>query len=89
MTTASELKAQLGLLDESEVCALINMTLPSLRNQRFRMQGPPFTRIGRKVFYPLDKLRAYIAAQTVMPSKPPTLIDGKRKRRSRTEGAAS
>ncbi len=88
MSTATELKAQLGLLDETEVCALLNMKLVSLRNQRHRDQGPPWTRIGVRVFYPIDKLRAYIAAQTVTPSRAPTLIDAKRKRRGSTESAA-
>jgi hypothetical protein len=81
MSTATELKAQLGLLEETEVCALLKMTLPSLRNQRARNQGPPYTRIGRKVFYPIDKLRVHIAAATVTPIRAPSLIDGKRKRR--------
>jgi hypothetical protein len=88
MSTATELKAQLGLLDEAEVCALLNMKLVSLRNQRHRDQGPPWTRLGREVFYPIEKMRAYIAAQTVTPSSAPTLIDGKRRGR-RAEGSAS
>jgi hypothetical protein len=85
-----ELKARLGLLEESEACALQDMTLPSLRNQRARGMGPPYTRIGRKVFYPIDKLRAYLAAATVTPTRAPTLIDGSGKRRGRrAESAAS
>lgn len=77
MSTATELKNQLGLLEEAEVAALLNMTLPSLRNQRARNQGPPYIRISRKVFYPLDKLRAHLAAATVTPRRTPSLIDGK------------
>lgn len=81
-----ELKARLGLLEESEACALQDMTLPSLRNQRARGMGPPYTRIGRKVFYPIDKLRKYLAESTVTPTRARSLIDGARKHRS---GAAS
>jgi hypothetical protein len=80
---ADELKAlkeRLGLLEQSEVAALLTMTIPSLRNQRARNQGPPFTRICRKVFYPVEGLRQYFAAATVTPKPAPTLIDGKRRR---------
>lgn len=83
-----DLKNTLGLIEETEVASLLEMTLPSLRNQRARNQGPPFVRMGRKVFYPLDKLRAYLAASTVTPNRTPTLIDGDRKRRSKSGAAA-
>jgi hypothetical protein len=64
------------------------MTIASLRNERAKAnyKGPPYQRIGRKVFYPIDKLRAFLAAATVTQSRTPTLIDGKR--RARTEGAS-
>ena len=83
-----DLKNTLGLVEEAEVAALLQMTLPSLRNQRARNQGPPWVRMGRKIFYPLDKLRAFLAAQTVTPSRTPSLIDGNRKRGARSEAAA-
>jgi hypothetical protein len=85
-----DLKSTLGVAEETDVAALLHMTLPSLRNQRARGMGPPYTRIGRKVFYPIDKLRKYLAQSTVTPGRAPTLIDGSGKRRSRrTEGTAS
>ena len=74
-----DLKSQLGLAEEADVATLLNMTLPSLRNQRAKGKGPPYQRVGRKVFYPLDKLRKYLAASTVEPKRAPTLIDGVRK----------
>jgi hypothetical protein len=86
MSTA-DLKITLGLIEEAEVAALLHMTLPSLRNQRARNQGPPYQRIGRKVFYPLDQLKKYLAASTVTPAKAATLIDGNRRRR-RSRAAA-
>ncbi len=76
-----DLKPKLELADEASVAALLNMTLPSLRNQRARDAGPPYQRIGRRVFYPLDKLRAFLAASTVTPSSKPTLTSGASKRR--------
>jgi hypothetical protein len=85
---AADLKSQLGLIEESEVAALRGMGLGSLRNERAKGKGPPYQRIGRKVFYPLEKLRAYLAASTVTPKRAPSLIDGNPKRRARSEAAA-
>lgn len=84
--SAVDLKTQLGLVEESEVAALREMTIASLRNERAKGKGPPYQRIGRKVFYPIDKLRAHLAAATITPSRARSLIDGDRKRRSRPEG---
>jgi hypothetical protein len=83
--SAVDLKAQLGLLEESDVAALRSMSIPSLRNERAKGKGPPYQRIGRKVFYPLDRLRAHLAAATVTPGRAPSLIDGNRKCRARPE----
>jgi hypothetical protein len=85
-----DLKNTLGLLEEAEVAALLHMTLPSLRNQRARVpyKGPPYQRMGRKVFYPLDQLKKYLAASTVTPSRARTLIDGNGKRGARSGAAA-
>jgi hypothetical protein len=80
--SAVDLKTQLGLIEESDVAALRDMTIASLRNERAKGKGPPYQRIGRKVFYPLDKLRAHLAAATITPSRAPSLIDGDRKRRA-------
>lgn len=71
-----DLKAHLRLAAESDVAELRDMNIASLRNERARGLGPPYQRIGRKVFYPIDKLREYLAAATVTPSKRRTLIDG-------------
>lgn len=82
MEPAADLKTRLDMADVNEVAALQNMTVDSLRNQRNRGEGPPYTRIGSKVFYPLKSLRKYIAAQTITPKKTPTLVDGARKRKA-------
>lgn len=85
--TLKELKERLGLLEETEVAALLAMTIPSLRNQRARNQGPPFTRLGRRVFYPIRDLQAFLAKSTVRPKSAPSLIDGKRRRERRAATA--
>lgn len=85
-----DLKITLGLIEETEYAALVNMTLGSVRNQRAQKpyKGPPFQKVGRKVFYPLDQLKKYLAASTVTPSRSRTLIDGNGKRRARSGAAA-
>jgi hypothetical protein len=87
--SAVDLKAHLGLAEESDVAALRGMSIPSLRNERARGKGPPYQRIGRKVFYPLDNLRKYLAAATVTPRRSPTLVDGSGKRRPRRPEVAA
>jgi hypothetical protein len=88
MTAQPKLKTELGLIDESEVAAWRDVDIAALRNERAKGKGPPYIRIGRKVFYPLDKLRAYLKAATVTPKRAPTLLDGNGKRRPRSEVAA-
>jgi hypothetical protein len=75
-----DLKSRFEVAEETDVAALFKMTLPSLRNQRAKGLGPPYQRVGRKVFYPIAALKKYMAAQTVTPKRAPTLIDGARKR---------
>lgn len=87
--SVEDLKTKLGLIAESDVAALRDMTVASLRNERAKGKGPPYQRIGRKVFYPLDKLRAHLAAATITPNRAPSLIDGDRKRRAVAGGASS
>jgi hypothetical protein len=76
---------KLGLIHEAEVAKLRMMKLSSLRNERYRGEGPPFTRMGNKVFYPLDALRKFIAASTITPKRATTMVDGKRGSRARAD----
>jgi hypothetical protein len=82
-----DIKKELRLLDEADVAAFRDMSIPALRNERARGLGPPFQRIGRRVFYPLERLKDFLAASTVTPTRPRSLIDGNRKRRQ--SGAAA
>jgi hypothetical protein len=88
MSTSVDLKTQLGLIHESEVAAFRGLKIISLRNERARGKGPPYQRIGKKVFYPFDELKRFMAASTVKPTAKSTLIDGNRQRSPRTELAA-
>jgi hypothetical protein len=77
-----DLKSHLALAEEADVAALRDMSIPSLRNERARGKGPPYQRIGRKVFYPLAQLKAFLARSTVTPGKEATLVNGLRARSS-------
>ncbi len=84
-----DLDNQLGLVSEHEVCALRNMKLGSLRNERARGKGPAFVKLGRSVKYPLAGLRAYVAANAIDPSKTaPTLAAPHAGRRPRVADAS-
>ena len=83
------LNEELGYFTEREMAAFIGCKLQSLRNQRSRGQGPPFTKIGRAVKYPKGKALEYFAAKTVTPGEiAPTLIDGDHSRRGSRAVAA-
>lgn len=77
------LKAELGLRDEAEVAEMRGLKIPALRNERCKGLGPPYTRIGKKIFYPLETLKKFLAASTVTPSRPTTLVNGNRPRAKR------
>jgi hypothetical protein len=76
--SAADLKTELGLIAESDLAELRDVQVSRLRNERSQGGGPPFTRIGKTVFYPIKGLRDYLAKQAVVPSRAATLIDGKR-----------
>ena len=79
----TDLKSSLGLVDEFEVAELRDMSLGSLRNERSLGRGPPFTRMGRSVFYPLAELKKFVADSTVTPKRSATLIHGSKRPRSK------
>jgi hypothetical protein len=81
-----DLKTALGLVPEDDFAAFRGVQRTALANERARGEGPPFTKIGKAVFYPLKSLREYAAKQAVVPAKANTLIDGKRTKRAKSGG---
>jgi hypothetical protein len=75
-----DLKSEFSYVEEDEYAKLRGVEIQALRNERAKGKGPPYTKIGRKVVYPREALRKYLAASTVTPKRPPTLIDGPSKR---------
>ena len=45
------LRRELGLLTEAEVAAVAEVEIRTVQTWRTERTGPPFTRIGRQVFY--------------------------------------
>lgn len=67
--TSVDLKAQLDLIDEATVAALLDMTVPSLRNSRARGAGPPFVKLGIRVFYRRKALEKHMIGGKAARSK--------------------
>ena len=76
----TDLQSRLGLISEEDYAEMRGVTLRSLRNERVRGKGPPYTRHGQRVFYPLAALEKFNAQQTVVPTRAKTLIDGRQRR---------
>lgn len=72
----------LGYLQESEAVVLTRRKLQTLRNWRTSGKGPPYTKIGELTLYPIEGLKAWLAANTVQPGQTPTLATGQRRRRT-------
>jgi hypothetical protein len=77
-----DLKTELGLRSEAEVAKLRGIQISRLRNERSRGEGPPFTKIGNAIFYPISELRDYMKKKTVTPQRAPTMIDGRARSRA-------
>jgi hypothetical protein len=71
-----DLTQELGLISEAAYAKLRDKAIGSVRNERARGDGPAYVKLGRQVLYPLAAVKAYIAANTVSPSKQPTLVTG-------------
>jgi hypothetical protein len=88
--TLESLDDSFGLMSEADYAKLTDRDIAAIRNERSKGRGPAFVRLGRVVKYPRKAVADYIAAQTVTPGKAdaPTLIDGDRRRGTRSAQAA-
>jgi hypothetical protein len=46
-----------------------NTTTGHLANERSKGEGPPYAKIGGRVFYPAEQLREYITSRIVDPTR--------------------
>lgn len=76
----SDVLSTLGYVTEESAAIVLDVKIPTLRNQRAKRTGPPFCKVGGTVLYPLDGLRKYLAQHTVQTADhAPTLIHGRRR----------
>lgn len=66
-TTMPKGKVLDGFLTEDEQAAALGVVTRTLRSWRQRGEGPPFTKVGRRVFYPIDGSAAWLRANTKAP----------------------
>jgi hypothetical protein len=78
-----DVKEKLQLLIPEEIARLRKVSLGHLANERSKGVGPEYQKIGGKVFYPLDKLKKFLAASTVTPPSPATMANSSSKRAAR------
>jgi hypothetical protein len=73
--------SDLELIPEAVFAKAIGKQVQSLRNDRNLSRGPPYVKVGCKVFYRRDELKAFIEAHTVRPETTQhTMIHGKVRR---------
>lgn len=82
-----ELADTFGLATEAEANALLGINKRTAANHRSQGLGPPFVKLGKTIYYPVEGLRDYAAKRTVTPTPQPTLSTGsarKPRRRARS-----
>jgi len=81
------LDERLELITEEAYAAFAGKTIPSLRNDRHLGRGPPFTKLGKTIKYPIAGIREYVEKNTRTPGaaaeRAPTLIESGLPKRAR------
>lgn len=80
----------LGYVPEHEVAAALGVEITTLRNWRSKGLGPPYSRGGNTLLYPVGGLRDWIEQNMVhpAPSTPPLTVTPRRPGRPRKTEAA-
>jgi hypothetical protein len=63
-----------GYLSEAELAKQLNKTERTLQIWRQRREGPPWTKVGKSVFYYTDTVLAWLKAQEQHPVRQPKRI---------------
>jgi hypothetical protein len=87
--TIAELTSELDVFTEQEMAAIRGVKVKALADERSRGQGPPFTKLGKRILYPKQGVRKFLVQQTVNPSKARTLVDGVPRKRGQAKTAAT
>jgi len=66
------------LLNERQATKVLGVAVQTLRNWRCLRVGPPYVKIGRRVFYLMDDLKHYVNAHRIIPrgTAEPEVRDG-------------
>lgn len=56
-----------GMLSEIEAAEYLGLKIGSLRTARCRDRGPAYIKLGRRILYRPDDLRAYVEARRIVP----------------------
>ena len=75
----SNLLHELGYVAEHDVAAALGVEITTLRNWRSKGMGPPYSRGGNTLLYPVAGLREWIEQNMVTPAPAPTLADPPRR----------
>jgi DNA-binding transcriptional regulator YiaG len=62
------LRHQLGLFTPSEVAALFNVGVKTLREWRYTGKGPRFVQTPKKIFYRVVDIARYLEEEVVVPN---------------------
>ena len=68
MTTKQQSPQQETYRTREEAAAYLDVKPQTLAVWKMRGEGPPYTKVGRKVRYPQSGLDAWLAANTVTPA---------------------
>ena len=55
-----EIQRELGVLTEAELAALADNDVRTVKNWRTQRSGPPYVKLGRRAFYRIESLKAWL-----------------------------
>lgn len=77
MDDLTQLRRELGLLNEVEVAGVLDKSVSTLQKMRSRREGPPWVKDGNTILYRRESLLAWVADQERRTSGPdPRVVGG-------------
>lgn len=72
MATTTErrsLRQEMGILSEGDLADLLDITKETLQVWRSEGKGPPFTRLGKSIFYRIQDFQNWVAGNVALSTK--------------------
>ncbi len=60
-----------GYISETDLARQLNRSVRTLQRLAARRLGPPRTKVGRLIFYNIERVREWLSEQEQPPRKPP------------------